>query len=36
MKKKMLETRNQLPTRLKCDNQLVQDVMGYLDIVVDD
>ncbi|XP_050889102.1 uncharacterized protein LOC127094292 [Lathyrus oleraceus] len=36
MKKKMLEARNQLPTRLKCDNQLVQDVMGYLDIVADD
>ena len=36
MKKKMLEARNQLPTRLKCDNQLVRDVMGYLDIVDDD
>lgn len=30
--KKMLEVRNQLPTRLKCDIQLVRDVMRYLDI----
>jgi len=31
MKKEQLERRKELPTQLKCDIQLVQEVISYLD-----